>query len=382
MEQRVRNILLVVLFAILCLPYLQHRFQVIDSGNLHGYFTNSDYVDFTLKGWFDGTYQPGINSYYNDHIGFRQDLVRLNAQIDYSLFQKLDYGGTTLGSDNYLYFNDYIEAYYGRDFVGQAQLTERMLKLKHLQDTLGRLGKSVIMVYAPCKAWYYPEHIPVSLARPEGPGNNYLTSLRIGDSLGVNQIDFNAWFLAMKKNTRDLLFSRQGIHWTNYGAMIAGDSLVRYIERLRGIGMPHPKWQKINRTTLAVQPDNDMADILNLIFPITVDTLSYPEVYYAPEDSGKTRPRCIYIGDSYVINLLRTELVQHINSEWQFWFYYKHVLNDTNYLADHYPKVADLDVKNEIAKADCIVLLQTPKNDNQIGYGFIEEMYDHFYPNK
>ncbi len=379
---RGRKILFVFLFTILWLPYLQHKFHVIDSGTLHGYFTNSDSVDLTIRGWFDGAYQPGTNNYYNDHIGFRQDLVRLNAQIDYSLFQKLDYGATTLGSDNYLYFDDYIEAYYGRDFVGSAQLAERMLKLKRVQDTLGKLGKTVIMVYAPCKAWYYPEHIPASLAYPKGAGNNYLTSKHAGDSLGVNQIDFNAWFLSMKETTKDLLFSRQGIHWTNYGAMLAGDSLVRYIERVRGISMPHPRWQKINKTTQAILPDNDMADILNLIFPITVDTLSYPEVYYLPEDSGKTRPKCIYIGDSYVINLLRTELVQHINSEWQFWFYYKHVLNDTNYLADHYLKVADQNLKNEVTKADCIILLQTPKNTNQTGYGFIEDLYAVFYPDK
>src|SRR2546430_75018 len=103
MKRNNRKGFLIVFFVILFLPYLQHRFPVINSGELAGYYSNRQDADFTFSGWFSGAYQSRVNDFYNDQIGFRPDLLRLNAQIDYSLFQKLDYGGTTLGNDNYLY---------------------------------------------------------------------------------------------------------------------------------------------------------------------------------------------------------------------------------------------------------------------------------------
>jgi SGNH hydrolase-like domain, acetyltransferase AlgX len=381
MKTRTKKGLLVFGFIILWLPYLNHRLEIIDSGKLQGYFTNAPDDTFTVNGWFEGTYQTKVNNYYNDHIGFRPDLLRLNSQIDFTLFRKLAYGGTTLGSDGYLFYDNYIQAYKGWDYVGYDSLHTRMAKLKRIQDTLAHLGKSLIMVYAPCKAWYCSERLPYSLA-PYGKHNNYKTDFRIGDSLGINQVDFNSWFLAMKDTTREILYSRQGIHWTNYGAILAGDSLAKYIEHLRHIKMAHPKWTKVVRTTEPSIPDNDMAGILNLIFKIKSDTFCYPELFYAP-DSGITKPKCVYIGDSYVINLLRMRVVQNEDSDWQFWFYFRHILNDTNHDREWQTSVLkEHDWVAEVKKSDCVILIYTPMNAAFIGNGFVEQLYDYYFPDK
>jgi hypothetical protein len=375
---RTKKGLLVFAFVVLFLPYLQHRFKVIDSGILHGFYSSAGDVDFTWKGWFDGSYQVGISNYYNDQIGFRPDLIRLHGQIDFSLFRKIDFGGTTLGNDNYLFYTNYIDAYYGKDFVGRDILRERMMKLKRVQDTLAKLNKSLILVYAPCKAWYCADLIPYFSRLAKRGQNNYEVNVRIGDSLGINQVDFNSWFLSLRNTTKEILYSRQGIHWTNYGAIIAWDSLVGYLEKTRSIQMPHAKWDKVHHTTEARRPDNDMGNIMNLIFPMAADTFCYPELYY-PEDTNLVKPKCIFIGDSYVINLLRTEVIQHTTKGSEFWFYFREVLHDTDCNnAKEFPKITDYDWKSRVDGSDCVILVYTAMNTFFVGDGFIEQAYEHY----
>lgn len=368
-------------FVILALPYMQHRFGFITSGPLGGYFTNAPDVNFTFKGWFDGSYQSGINDYYNDHIGFREDLVRLNGQVDYTLFRKLDYGGTTLGYGNYMFFTEYIDAYYGRDYAGGEVLYEKMRKLKCLQDTLKNRGKTLLLVYASCKAWYCREQIPYFAGIAKRGDNNYTTLRSIGDTLGVNQVDINSWFLSLKKTTKELLYSHQGIHWTNYGAILAWDTIETRLEQLSGFKMLHPKWEKVVHTTEALIPDNDMGNIANLIFKVSKDTFCYPELYYN-KDTSIAKPSCIFIGDSYVINLYRMGLIQNSTSGNQFWFYFRSVVHDTDYMGGDYIKVANYDWKRELEGADLVVLLYTPMNAGHLGDGFIEQAYDHYFGNK
>jgi hypothetical protein len=377
MKKKIKNGLLAFIFVILLLPLLQQNLQVIDSGKLYGYYTNSPDIDFSWQKWFDGTYQEGKTNFLNDHLGFRPDLLRLNGQIDYSIFQKIDYGGAVMGSDNYMYYDEYINAYYGRDYKGYDVLHGRMMRLKALQDTLSHLGKTLILVYAPCKVWYYPEHIPWNLRSSISRPNNYKTSERIGDSLGINQIDLNKWFLTLKDTSREMLYSKQGIHWTNYGSILGCDSLIKYIEQLRHIHMPHPKWLNLLHTTDARDPDNDMGKLSNLIFPVVKETYCYPELYYTG-DTTATKPDLIFVGDSYSANLIRTGVMQHMGRRWQFWMGFKNVLNDNDNYGTQL-NIASYDWKSEMGKADCIIVLNTPMNTFNIGGGFIEAAYDYYY---
>ena len=118
-----------------------------------------------------------------------------------------------MGTHHCLYQEPYINAYYGEDFAGYKTIRERSIKLKAIQDTFAKLGKSLVLVYAPNKAAYYPEYFPEHRVHDKKGVTNLEEYRRMADSLGINQIDMNAWFISMKKTTHELLFSKQGIHW-------------------------------------------------------------------------------------------------------------------------------------------------------------------------
>src|ERR1035437_6178867 len=163
MRNNIKKGLFVFIFIILLLPFAEQNFPFIKSGQLLGYFTNAPDVTFSSTKWLDGSYQKEKGDFYNDHTGFRPDLIRLNSQIDFSLFNKPSYGGTVVGKENCLYFDNYIYAYYGKDFMGYNYLFEKSLKLKAIQDTLTKMGKTFVLVYSPCKASYFREYIPEEL---------------------------------------------------------------------------------------------------------------------------------------------------------------------------------------------------------------------------
>lgn len=179
-----RKILFVLLFAILCLPYLQQRFRVIDSGPLRGFYTTSDYVGLTWKGWFDGSYQAGKNNFYNDRIGFRQDLVRLNAQINFSFFRKLEYASSVVDKNGSLIASLIVNSYYGKDFLGYDSILRKVIMLKALQDTFGKMGKSLILVHTPCKAFYNAEEMGELMGGVPRKPNNFQTFFAVWRFVG------------------------------------------------------------------------------------------------------------------------------------------------------------------------------------------------------
>jgi hypothetical protein len=382
MAEKIKNRLFIFLFILLLAPFIQKNLPFVESGRLYGDFTNAGDVDFTWKTWFDGSYRDNKGKFHNDQCGFRRDLVRLNNQIDFSLFNKIHSFSVIIGKENCLFQEAYITAYYGEDFIGNDSAKKLMLKVKAIQDTLGKLGKSLILVYAPCKAFYYPEHIPDNLKKQFSGQHNFGALKRAGDSLQVNQIDFNSWFLSMKHTSKDSLFSKQGIHWTVYGSILAADSLTRYVERLRNIQMLHLVHNEIEHTPKPRDTDDDLYKTLNTIVPFVKETFSYPKVIYK-EDSTKTKPNVIYIGDSYAINFIHNGMTFFANADWEFWFYFNRILNREN---ANYPEswghMTGYNWMEKIDKSDYVVMLYTSHNLAHMGDGFIEKAYGHYYPAK
>ncbi len=382
MEQKIKNILFRICFTVMLLPFLQLCTNAIDSAGLFGDYTNSPDVIFTWAKWWNGSYQQGKSAYVNDQGGFRRDLVRTNNQVDYWLFKKLHCNSVVLGKNQNLYQPDYINAYYGRDFIGKDSALHQMIKLKAIQDTLSRLGKTLILAYSPCKAFFYPDDYPDELKGPHIAPTNYQTFLHLADSLKLNQVDFNAWFVHMKETSKEVLYPRQGIHWSVYGALLAADSLTRYIEQLRQIKMQHMALNNLRHSSRSEDTDEDVFKALNLIFPIYTDNFTYPEIVFK-EDSTRTKPKVIYIGDSFCINWIHDNYMQFSNTNWEFWFYFHQVINQDNRdKSENWIPMNSYDWKNKIKNADCIVIMYTSHNLHELGNGFIEQSYDYFYPVK
>jgi hypothetical protein len=380
MEEKTKNIIFIFLMAIIFLPMLQKAVPFIKSGPLNGEYAIAPDTAVTFMSWFDGSYWNKKSKYINDNMGFRPDLVRLNNEVDFDFFKKIHSEWRLIGDNACIFQDVYIYSYLGRDFDGYPFILEKVRKLKAIQDTLGKLGKSLIFVHAPCKAFYYPEYFPKRYRDTVRCTTNFETYKRIGDSLGLNQVDFNTWLVDMKTTSKELLYPKQGFHWSTYGSLLAADSLIRYIEHLRGIRMIHPVWDKIEHTHKARYKDDDISKTMNLIWPLANETFSYPEVRYEG-DKTAVKPRVIYIGDSFLFQWLDEGVMDNTESSWQIWYYYSSLINKDHKPDEMYP-MDNYDWVKEMDNSDCIIIMFTSRNLEKMGKNFVERTYDHYYPGK
>jgi len=377
MKTGIKNIIFGLLIALLLLPLAQQKLQFAPELPLNGAVEYAPKVAFSLATWWDGTYQDGAVKYLSDHVGLRSYLIKTNNQFDFDVFKKLHAKDVVVGKHNYLFEQGYIDAYYGLNYAGDADLRIKLLKLKRIQDTLEHLGKKLLLVHAPSKAWYYPEELPEQ-TKATPFKTVYQDCIRIEDSLGIRSIDFNAVFMQMKDSTQHLLFSKQGIHWTRYGALLASDSIIKYLAKETGKKLPKLVIDKLITTDSVHIDDIDLARGLNILKPIAKDRFTYPE-YHFETDAHTQRLNGIYIGDSFFWCIFSQFIPLNINNDYEFWYYFKSVWY-RRAGKEGETTIDNMDWQASIDHTDVLLLLYTDINLPSLGNDFVEKAYEYYYP--
>jgi len=335
---------------------------------LRGHIEYTDKPEFSWHGWFEGTYQGDLDPYLEENVAFRNFLVRVYNQTEFSLFKTVHANEVILGKKNYLYELNYIRAYTGSDFLGHEIIQEKCSKLKVVQDELAKLDIELLVVLAPGKASFFPEYIPDELLSEKGPTNNqvYLQSFEEND---IKHIDFNSYFQSMKDTSEYVLVPKCGIHWSTYGSMLALDSIVAYIENTRKIDMVDVSFEGIKLTHKPRSTDYDVGDALNLLWRIPSRSLAYPYGYSLQEES-KTKPDIMIIADSYYWSFYKKSYNKSLWGRHHF-RYYNQELYEHGDIKSNLSKI-DLE---ELRKFDFIMLLYTEANMTKFANDFIEQAY-------
>jgi glutaredoxin-related protein len=347
------------------MPFIQRYYGIIEDQPLKGAILPERDTVFTVKGWFAGSFQQQREKFLNEDFGFRNFFVRLNNQLAFELFNKASAKSVVVGKKNYLFEVNYIRAYNGSDFIGEDSILGQVKKLRLLQDTLSKLGKDLILILAPGKGSFYPEFLP---GRSGGhqEKTNYHCFRQYASELNLNLIDFNSYFFSMKNKSMYPLYPKFGIHWSYYGACIVADSIISYIEHLRGADLPGIYWNE-TEIDFAKNGDFDVAEGLNLLFNLKPDKLAYPKVEFESKASSN-QPSALVISDSFYWILYNMGF-QKVFSKDHFWYYNRGIY------PEYFSKptfVDQLDIKKEILSHDVIILMAGEANLLNLGWGFIE----------
>jgi len=356
--------ILVLLFA----PILFMQLSFIKIMPLNGAIVKIEKPKLTISTWFSEAYQTQIEKYANQNFGFRNFLVRLNNQLKYTFFNKAQANGVIIGKKNYLYEKSYITAYYGKDFSGREVIKEQMQKLRTIQDSLSDRGIDIVLVFAPGKASFYPEYIPDKYDTVKSLTNHHYF-VEQAKSMEINYIDFSSWFISSKDTSTYCLYPKTGIHWSYYGMNLATDSLVNYIEDLKGIDMPDMIWDTIELKNDLYGVDNDIEKGMNLLIPISNFAMPYPKIDIIQEN--KVKPKTIVIADSFYWQLHNAGYSKSIFDA-DFWFYFNQVFPSRS---TDKTWVKDLDLLSEIYQRDLIILMCTEPFLKGNFWGFIDECY-------
>lgn len=356
---------------IIWFPLANMLFPLIESKGLKGAFVPHLKPILTDSAWFTGDFQTGYEQYLNDTIGFHQDFIRLRNQVDYSLFDKCHSYDIEVGKNGYLVATWHIDAHLGKLRTRESRIDSLVTMMAQINDTLNKMNKTFIVILAPSRGAFYKELAPAWYDLTPVHESDYQRYVRLLSNTNIRYIDFNKAFMNMKNTSEYPLYTKCGIHWSTYGATLASDSIVKYVEKERSIDLPDMKIEKIELSKKARGVDADLNNTLNLVWDVKNDEMAYPQLSFNKEGKGKAT--LLTIGDSYYLGALGTNVIGSSFEENCFWYY-----NNTIWSSgpNNGKTTKDINFMNEIGNHDVITIIATESTLTNFGWGFIEQAWD------
>lgn len=348
-----------------------------EDGELAGAIVPTEYKAFSWKSWFDQTYQKNTAKFLNEDFGYRPTFVRFHNQRLYTMFNMANAKNVVVGKEGYLYERNYIDAYYGSDFIGQESIQNRVKMLASIQNELSKKGKHLVVVLAPGKGSFFPEYIPEYL-KPERSNITNLEYFRTQfDAQKINYLDFNSWFISKKGKMDYPLYPKCGVHWSKYGEYLVADSLIKYLGKKTDLSFPQLFLKEITTEETNRDGDYDIGEGMNLLTELDTYPMGYPK--YSFGQSEVKGPKALVVADSYYWGLFNKGMSRDCFDGGQFW-YYSHQIFPDSY--NEPLKVKDVDIIKEVETNNVVILICTDANLHKFAFGFIDQLYEAYVKNR
>lgn len=363
-----KKIWFLVLLAVLFLPMMQTCFHLVNEKPLDGAYVPAKKPIVNLNTLFHETAQDSLMNWCTEQTGFRNSMIRVNNQMLYSAFGIIPVNSVVKGKDGTtLLEKSYINSHIGETFLGEERIQTITQQIKLIQDMLRTKGVTLLPVFVVGKASYYPELIPDEFMAKRHETNNYEAYLEAFDKQQVEMIDFNRWFCERKDTEEHPIYCNLSSHWTVYGASLAVDSLVTYMESKTHRTHVHPIIKTFDSTYLMYQ-DDELSRLMNLVFPLKHNTIDQPKFEY----TEGYRPKVLTISDSYWWAVYSWDkalaLHQHLFADGGFWYYNKTIYPERTPAQN----IETINYKQEIEEQEFVLLVCTERTNYFWPYNFIE----------
>jgi hypothetical protein len=360
------GLLPLVFLASCILTWVQQTTTIIEEKPLFGDIQQRTNPTLSIESWFDGNYQIEKEKVLNESFAFRNFFIRLKNQIDFFLFQKSSAKEVIIGKENYLFEKNYIQSYQGADFIGEEAIQVKCRMLRAIQDKLLAMKKTLLVVIAPGKGFYYPEFLPEAKADDKKNSTNYEIYKNMLMDNHIHFIDFNAYFMEEKRKSDFPLFPQYGIHWSFWASCHALDSMITKLEILRqqdlaNLHLSDPQFYPPSGG------DYDIGFGLNLLSQLPSFEMAYGNLRF---DSVSVKPSALTIGDSFYWSQYNLGL-KSVFKNHHFWYYYRQKYPQDKLIE----KSQKHFVIEEITNNDIIIILATEAHLNDFGWGFIEDCF-------
>ncbi len=353
-----------LLTSILLIPLLQQLLKPVPVYKLQGFYEVHTAPQLKFGTWFEKDFQIDFENYMNQNFGFRNILVRVRNQIDWDFFKKANASGVLVGKEDFLFARGYLNSYKGRDFVGDSVIESTVNRLNDIAGFFKKIRTPFLIVIAPGKGWYYPEHFPESFDKLDNQVTNYEIYLRELDDKNIHFIDFNAHFLSLKDSLDHLAFPKTGIHWSNFSSALALDSILRYSKDSFDLDVPVYKITKTDQFSNRMQKgDKDLENMMNTLIRLKNNPMIYPEFV---TENGDEKPKLLMISDSFFHTM--EHHTKHVFN-YEFWYYY-----DKYWEKDPINSGSLSELEDYYQTFDLVVLMCTEAGLKTFPWGFLADM--------
>ncbi|MBR5292381.1 MAG: hypothetical protein IKU32_05615 [Clostridia bacterium] len=223
-------------------------------------------------------YPQGFDDYYQDHFGFREEMVTAFHRGTVSALKDTLNDDVIIGSNDMLYFAETLDDYLGINTLSDYDIQRAARTLKIQQDYVAASGAKFAFAIAPNKNTIYPEYMPKRL-KPTGAFSNRERLAAALMSLEVEQISFD--FELMARKGEDMLYHYHDTHWNQRGAMIGYNAIMAKV-------FEDTEYQTYEGMTPVTRP-GWAGDLHYFLFPASEGNMDYP--YYGIDFAYDTDPQ-------------------------------------------------------------------------------------------
>lgn len=308
--------------------------------------------EFTGLAWFNGTYQDKTEAYLKNDSRIGKELLPLKNQIDFDVFDKYNMEDYIKGKKDFLLGEGGIMIYLGKNYVGDSVVEARTRMLKVVSDSLKNKGIDLLMIFTPSKEYFDPSLMPDKYTRYKKQKNTYEAYVEQCNKLGITNMDMLPFLHQLKSKYPNYpIFPQYGTHPSYFTECFIADTVIKYIERLKGVEMPHIAWNEIDYPSEPKVRDADAIAKARLkTLPQSIP-LAYPRIGYT--GTANARPvKVLGIGDSYYRSFAYLGVMQTAFGNSEYWYYYNSVVPET----PEKKEVWEYDLKKKLEENQVIII--------------------------
>lgn len=181
------------------------------------------------------TFSKEYESYFNDHIPFRNIIININSKIKYFCFHDSPNNNVVIGENNWLYLKNEIDSYKKINVYNEKTLATAAKYFNDISNYCTQNGAQLIIFIPPDKASIYPENVPDYVKAFNFPKNRAeVFAEYINKNTNVKVIYPKRELLEAKKLIMEDIYYTYDSHWNRIGAYIGTKALVKEM----GITLP------------------------------------------------------------------------------------------------------------------------------------------------
>lgn len=198
-------------------------------------------------------------NYYNDHLPFKGQAVKLKSYMDYKLFNYIDSDKVLLGKRNWLFYRGNginelpINDYQGINYYSEEKKEKIKKNVQSVNNELKKKGIDFSIMICPNKEHIYHEYLPDTIFKVNKKCRADLLVEHLEKETNV-PIIYPVQDLEEEKNNQ--LYYKYDTHWNRLGGFV-GEQCIRRLYQ--------GKYDSLGKQNIRIEQRNPVTDLANMI---------------------------------------------------------------------------------------------------------------------
>ena len=209
-------------------------------------------VLITEEGSLNLSFFQDFESYFNEHMALRNQLVYADAQVQTTFFAESNVSGVIDGTDGWLYYSSTLNDYLGLDVMSDRELYNLAHNISVVQDYLEARDIAFTFTIAPNKNTLYPENMPYYKDQIVNADHSAKLLKPYLETQDVTYTDLFDLF----ESQEETLYLKRDSHWNNKGALMAYNAI------MDDLGIAHETYASVEPKLVK----NDNGDLNKMLY--------------------------------------------------------------------------------------------------------------------